>query len=276
MTTRLRVLLLSPSALLLAVLFGFPLGIIFVYSLKQRGAYGGVTAAYTLENFMRLWDPLYAMVFVRTLVVATLATFLCIALAFPTALFLARSGKSRRLWLQLVLLPFWTSFLIRLYAWVFLLRDTGPVNALLAWAGLVAAPVPLLYNDGAVVLGLVYGYLPFAVLPMYAVLERLDPDLEHAAADLGATPVQIVRSVVWPQALPGVRSASVLVFIASLGAYLVPDLLGGAKSLLAGNLIQNQFTTARDWPFGSALALVTMAFTAALLIAVRRRLEHLL
>ena len=175
------------------------------------------------------------------------------------------------------MLPFWTSFLVRTYAWMFLLRDTGMINTLLEKLGLIHSPLPLLYNDGAVILGLVYGYLPFMVLPLYATLERLDRNLLEASADLGARPWATFTHVTVPLCAPGIRAGAILVFSPCLGAYLTPDLLGGGKSVMIGNLIQNQFTTARDWPFGSAVSLALMALVMALLLAfVGREKEGLL
>jgi len=159
---------------------------------------------------------------------------------------------------------------------LFLLRDTGLINTLLIKAGIVSSPLPLLYNNGAVLLGLVYGYLPFMVLPLYATIERMDPALLEAAADLGARPFAALRRVTLPLALPGMFAGSVLVFIPCMGAYLTPDLLGGGKTVMAGNLIQNQFTTARDWPFGSAVSLMLMAINMLLLLPMMRRSEDVL
>ncbi len=169
------------------------------------------------------------------------------------------------------MLPFWTSFLIRTYAWMFLLRDTGLINTALQAAGIIHEPLPLLYNDGAVLLGLVYGYLPFMVLPIYATLERLDPSLLEAAADLGAGPVTTLCGVIVPLSAPGIRAGAVLVFIPCLGAYLTPDLLGGGSTVLIGNLVQNQFTAARDWPFGAAVSLALMALVMCCCVLVLRR-----
>jgi spermidine/putrescine transport system permease protein len=168
------------------------------------------------------------------------------------------------------MLPFWTSFLVRTYAWLFILRDTGLINTVLEKLHVISRPLPLLYNDGAVVTGLVYNFLPFFVLPVYATLERLDPALLEAAADLGARPGAALRRVILPLAAPGIAAGSVLVFIPCLGAYLTPDLLGGGKSVMLGNLVQNQFTTARDWPFGSGISLVLMLLCAGLLILMMR------
>jgi len=267
---------LLPTWVWAAGLFAAPLAIVLAYSLLTRGVYGGLAAPWTMENYRRLFDPLYGFILLRSLAMAAASTVLSLVLAFPAALFISRSGRRRNLYLQLVILPFWTSFLVRTYAWLFLLRDTGLVNTLLARLHLIREPLPLLYNDGAVLLGLVYGYLPFMVLPIYATLERLDPALVEAAADLGARPWATLWRVVVPLAAPGIRAGSVLVFIPCLGAYLTPDLLGGGRTVLVGNLVQNQFTSARDWPFGSAVSMVLMAIvTALVLLFLRREGDHL-
>jgi spermidine/putrescine transport system permease protein len=273
---RLRALFLAPSAVLVLTMLAVPLAIVCVYSVLTRGAYGGVELPWTIENFSRLVDPLYGVIFVRSFAVATVATTFCLLLGFPLALFIAQSGSRKNLYLSLVILPFWTSFLIRLYAWMFLLRDTGLINTVLKSLGLIREPLPMLYTNGAVILGLVYGFLPFAVLPMYATLERLDKSLSEAAADLGATPRATLFRVTIPLCAPGIAAAAILVFVPCLGTYLTSDLLGGSKTVLIGNLVQNQFTTARDWPFGAAISIVLMIFAILLLFTVRRRGEELL
>ncbi len=261
---------LLPVRLVATVLLGAPLGIVLVYSLLTRGDYGGVEFPWTAESFTRLLDPLYLGILWRSLWIATSATVICALAGFPLALFIARSGRWRNLWLQLVLLPFWTSFLVRTYAWIFILRDTGLVNTTLLSLGLIHKPLPLLYNDGAVLAGLVYNYLPFFVLPLYATLERLDGALPEAAADLGAPPWRTLWRVTLPLSKPGIVAGSVLVFVPCLGAYLTPDLLGGGKTVMLGNLVQNQFTSARDWPFGAAVSMVVLLVSALLLAAFLR------
>lgn len=268
---RLRGWFLLPAWAFTLLLFLAPLGIIVAYSLQTKGVYGGVVGPWTGENYARLVDPLYGWILVRSFAMAGAATVGCLVLAFPLALYIARSGKRKTLLLNLVMLPFWTSFLVRTYAWMFLLRDTGLINSALLGLGVISEPLPLLYNDTAVVVGLIYGYLPFAVLPLYSNLERLDGSLLEAAADLGAKPWEAMWHIVLPLTAPGMRAAGVLVFIPSLGAYLTPDLLGGGKSMMIGNLVQNQFTSARDWPFGSALSLTLMAVVMLLLWALLRR-----
>jgi spermidine/putrescine transport system permease protein len=273
---KLRSWFLLPTWMWMAVLFAAPLAIVLAYSLLTRGVYGGVEQPWTAESYARLIDPLYLVILLRSFVMALAATALCVVLAFPAALFISRSQTHKNLYLQLVMLPFWTSFLVRTYAWLFLLRDTGLINTALQAIGLIHAPLPLLYNDGAVLLGLVYGYLPFMVLPIYATLERLDPSLTEAAADLGARPLATVFRVIVPLSRPGLIAGSVLVFIPCLGAYLTPDLLGGGRTVLVGNLVQNQFTSARDWPFGSAVSMLLMLLvTVAVWGFLRRESEQL-
>jgi spermidine/putrescine transport system permease protein len=169
------------------------------------------------------------------------------------------------------MLPFWTSFLVRTYAWLFLLRDTGLINTFLEKIGIIHSPLPLLYNSGAVLLGLIYGYLPFMVLPIYATLERLDPSLPEAAADLGARPWTTLFRVIVPLSRSGIIAGAVLVFIPCLGTYLTSDLLGGGRTVLVGNLVQSQFTTARDWPFGSAVSMLLMLLVTLLVWGFLRR-----
>ena len=262
----LRRLFLAPTWLVVTLLFLFPLCVVLAYSFLTRGTYGGITGPWTAESYWRLLDGLYLGIVARSFALAAAVTAICVPLAFPLALFLSRSGKHKILFLNLVMLPFWTSLLVRTYAWMFLLRDTGLINTSLQRMGLIAEPLPLLYNDGAVLLGLVYSYLPFMVLPIYATLERIEPVLLEAAADLGEKPWGATWRVLIPLAWPGILAGAVLVFIPSLGSYLTPDLLGGGKSILIGNVIQNQFTAARDWPFGAALSIALMGIVLGLLL----------
>ena len=256
---RLRFLFLLPSRVLIGLLFLTPLVIVVLYSFLTRGTYGGQSTPWTVENYTRLVDPLYLAILGKSFWLAGVSTVLCLVFGFPLSWYISQAGRRKNLYLNLVMLPFWTSLLVRTYAWMFLLRDTGLINTALTSLGIIQEPLPLLYNDGAVILGLVYGYLPFMVLPIFSTLERLDPFLLEAAADLGARPFTNLTHVILPMSLPGIVAGSVLVFIPCLGAYLTPDLMGGGKSVMIGNLVQNQFTIARDWPFGSAASLTLMA-----------------
>ena len=269
--TRLRALFLAPARAVNLLLFIAPMAIVLAYSLLSRGIYGGVERPWTVESYARLIDPLYGGILLRSFWISGLSTVICLLLGFPMALFIARSGSRRNLYLNLMILPFWTSFLVRTYAWMFLLRDTGLINTVLQSLGVIHQPLPLLYNDGAVILGLVYGYLPFMVLPLYTTLEKLDTHLLEASADLGAKPWVTLTRIIIPLSAPGIRAGSILVFITCLGAYLTPDLLGGSKTVMIGNVIQNQFTQARDWPFGAAASLALMALVMVMLIVVLRR-----
>lgn len=273
--SRLRAWFLAPSWLLAVATVAIPFAIVLAYSALSRGAYGGVELPWTSENYQRLFDLLYGAILWRSVWISAVATVLCVVLAFPLALFIARSPR-KNLYLSLVILPFWTSFLIRLYAWMFLLRDTGLINTVLQWTGWIREPLPLLYNNGAVILGLVYGYLPFAVLPLYATIEKLDPHLLEAAADLGARPFRALVEILLPLSAEGIWASSILVFVPCLGTYLTSDLLGGSKTILIGNLIQNQFTASRDWPFGAALSMALLAMAGCLLWVARKRGQELL
>jgi spermidine/putrescine transport system permease protein len=267
------VLLLVPLAAALLLLFVAPQLIMLEASFGRRSAYGLVVHDWSALNYLRALDPLYLRVLARSLGLAAATTALCLLIGYPMAywLGLVAPRRWRSALLVLVILPFWTSFLVRMYAWVFLLRTEGLVNAGLGALGLPA--LNLLYNDAAVLLGQVYGELPFMVLPLFASLEKLDRTLLEAAADLGAVPRRALWRVTLPLSLPGIVAGAILVFIPSLGAYLAPDLLGGARTVYVGTLIQNQFVVARDIPFGSALSFVLTLVVLALLLAFRAPLR---
>ena len=250
-----------PGLAWLALWAGVPLLLVVAYSFMSRGIYGGVERGFTLEHYRQLLDPLYLGIVGRTVGLSVLATAGCLLVGYPMAYVIARSGRWRRLLLFLVVLPFWTSFLVRTYAMIFLLRDTGLINSALMALGIIDAPLTLLYTPGAVLAGLIYGFLPFAVLPIYASLEKLDPTLLEAAEMLGARPATRFWRVTLPLTMPGVVAGGLLVFIPALGSFLTPDLLGGAKTTLLGNLVQNQFTTGRDWPFGAAASILLLVGT---------------
>lgn len=260
--------LLAPG-LCWAVLFFFvPLLIVFAVSFAARGTYGGVVWTFRLTNYADLFHPLYFRIFAHSLLLAVVTTALCLCLGFPLAYYIARLPRRQQgVWLMLVMIPFWTNFLVRTYAWMFILRTEGVVNRLLIGTGLIDEPIELLYSDGAVLLGLVYGYLPFMVLPLYAAVERLDPVLVEAAWDLYASRWAVFWRVVLPLAKPGVIAGCLLVFIPSLGAFITPDLLGGARSMMVGNLIQHEYLVVRDWPLGSALSFVLMGFVIVAMVA---------
>jgi spermidine/putrescine transport system permease protein len=254
-------LLLGPGTLWLLVFFLAPILIMLVYSMMPRGVYGGVDAGFTLEHYRRFFDPLYLDILQRTFVWSVACTVICLVLGYPVAYVIARAGRWKNFLLLLVVLPFWTSFLVRTFAMIFLLRDTGLINSGLVRFGV--DPISMLYTPFAVMVGLVYGFLPFMILPIYASLEKLDLSLLEAAEVLGAKPAERFRRVTLPLSMPGVVAGCLLVFIPALGSFLTSDLLGGAKQMMIGNLVQNQFSAARNWPFGSAASFIVMALVLA-------------
>lgn len=271
--------LLLPTWVVLGLFFVAPLALMLGVSFRQRGVYGGLRpvadlAAYLrsgafLGNYARSLSPIYLSIGWRSLWMAVLTTALCLVISYPVAYLIAvrAPGRWKGLLLGLVVVPFWTSFLIRTYAWMFILRSEGLLNAALLGGGVIHRPLELLYTPLAVMIGLVYGELPFMILPLYASLEKLDRSLLEAASDLGAGGVGVFRRVTVPLTMPGIVAGVVLVFIPSLGQFVVSDLLGGAKSMLVGNLIQNQLAVARNQPFGAALAFELTAAVLLLLLA---------
>ena len=251
--------LLFPTLLLLGVFFCIPVLLMFGVSLASRGLYGGIEWTLNFENYLRLADPLYWNIYGRSLFLAGATTVVCLAVGFPLAYVMARSSpRMQNVLLLLVMIPFWTNFLVRTYAWIFLLRTEGFFNSVLMHLRILDAPLDLLYTNGAVFIGLVYGYLPFMILPLYVAIERISPSLEEAALDLYASGLSVFWHVVIPLARPGIVAGCILVFIPSVGAFITPHLLGGGQSMMLGTLIQHEFLVVRDWPFGSAISFVLM------------------
>jgi spermidine/putrescine transport system permease protein len=253
-------LLLTPLLAWLALFVVLPALLLLGCSLGERDEFGQVLWGFSLENYARLLDPVYLRIFLRSLGFAALTTALCLLIGYPVAYHLARAApRVRELLLLLVMVPFWTSFLVRTYAWMAILREEGLLNALVAWLQPAWAPLGLLYTPAAVVTGLVYSYLPFLILPVYASVEKLDGALIEAAHDLGAGPWRVFPAVILPLTLPGIAAGVTLVFVPAVAMFAVTDLLGGARVPLLGNVIQNQFLQARDWPFGAALGVALLA-----------------
>ena len=251
--------LLFPTLFVLAVFFCLPLLLMFGVSFASRGLYGGIEWTLTFENYQRLADPLYWNIYGRSLILAGATTLVCLTVGFPLAFVMARSSaRMQTILLLLVMIPFWTNFLVRTYAWMFLLRTEGLFNSVLMHLGIIDVPLELLYTNGAVFIGLVYGYLPFMILPLYVAIERISPSFEDAAADLYASRWSVLRYVVIPLAKPGIIVGCILVFIPSVGAFITPHLLGGGQSMMLGTLIQHEFLVVRDWPFGSAISFLLM------------------
>ena len=277
-------LLVAPALLTIIIFMLLPMGIALVTSFMTPTPYGGVKPPFTTASYTRflydrdlddtmVLDWTYPLIFARSLIQAALTSLVCLVMGLPLAWYMAsRRPRPRQILVLLVTIPFWTNLLIRTYCWVLLLRDQGLVNQALETIGAIKTPITFLYSDGAVLLGLVYSSLPFMVLPIYAALEKVDPRLIEAAHDLYAGRATILRRIVWPLAKPGVAAGTLLVFVPALGAFLAPDILGGGKKLMIGSLIQQQFSTARDWSFGAALSMILMAFVLGALTwtALRR------
>lgn len=284
-----RTALLAPATVTILGLVGIPLAIMMWISLLNRGTTSGVdwhsvpSAANYLKLFMEedfdgslIFNPGFAIIFLRSVIQAGVTTLICILLGLPTALWMAGlSPRGRNIMVLLITIPFWTSFLVRNYAWLIILREDGWATA--AVRAVFGPNVELLYNDVAVAIGLTYSFLPFMILPLYAVFEKFDWRLLEAAYDLGANRNRALRRVVVPIVKPGIAAGSMLVFIPCLGAFVTPALLGGGKTLMMGNVIQMQFGASRNWPFGAALGVVLLASILIVLMAAalwRNRRRH--
>jgi spermidine/putrescine transport system permease protein len=279
-----RALLLAPAMALTIALAVLPLGLVAAYSLMPAAAFGGVEPGWTPAAYVALlfqpdifsgelaFAPDHLLIAARSLTLATISTAICLVIGFPMAWFMATRPQGQQpLWVLAITIPFWSSLLVRALALVVLFGDAGLVNVALLATGLRAEPLPILYTDLAVLLGLVYSLLPFMVLPIYSALQRLDPRLVEAAADLHAGRWTILLRVLVPLAWPGIVAGSVLVFVPALGSYVIPLVLGGGRSMLLGDLIALQFGSGRNWPLGAALSVVlTLAVAAAYLVLQRR------
>ncbi len=226
----------------------------------------------TIKNYAFLFtDKLYAITYLRSVVMALITTLLCLLLGFPMAYGIARSDPATRsLLLLLIVLPFWISFLLRVYAWMGLMNNHGIINNLLIWLGVVDQPLQIMYTDFATAVGLVYSYLPFMILPLYATLERMDLDLVDAAQDLGATRSRAFLDITWPLAKPGTIAGCLLVFIPAMGEYVIPYLLGGPDSLFIGRVLFDEFYSNRDWPLASAVAIILLMLLVLPIVLLQR------
>lgn len=269
-------LMLAPITLLLAIFFIVPMGIMAIYSVLTPGLYGGVEWSFYPFSYGRVlgaplgagevFDPVYLQILMDSLRLALITVGLTLLIAYPAAFWVSGLAPARRnLMIFLITLPFFANLLVRIYAWMLILRPSGAINTLLRELGIIDKPMMMIFSEGAVVIGLVYVLLPFMFLPVYASVERLDRSLVQASADLGATPLQTFRRVILPLTLPGIIGGSIIVFIPALGNFVVASLLGGAKVLMFGNVITQQFLQARNWPFGAALAMMVMATVLVLL-----------
>lgn len=274
---------LSSGMIWLTVFLVLPGLVLVVVSFATRGAYGQLEWDFTIENYKRLmgfslfgWTSDYLVILWRSVVVAFVTTLVSILLSYPLCFFIAaREERSRYMWLTLVIIPFWTNMVIRTYAWFLILAPELPFAKLAAHLGFIADKAPLYPNAFAVYIGMVSMFLPFVTLPLYASVEKLDWSLVEAAQDLYASRIRVFTQAILPQTMPGLSVGIILTFVPAMGMFVVPDLLGGAKYMLVGNLIQQQFGSSRDWPFGAAISMGLMILTMISLQIYRRRSKEI-
>jgi len=269
--------LLSTPTVFLAIFFVVPVVIMAIYSWLEPGLYGGVDWNFYHLNYGRIlgwadtryekFDPVYIRIFFNSARLALITVALSLVSCYPAAFWISKMNSARKsFFLFLITLPFFVSLIVRLFAWVLILRPTGFLNQILLGLGILSEPLNLIYTDFAVILGMAYVFIPFMFLPLYASIEKLDPSVLEASLDLGASRIQTFFRVVLPLTMPGIIGGSIIVFIPALGNFIVPSVLGGAKVLMIGNLIEQQFLAARNWPFGSALGMMVMGVVLLLLI----------
>ncbi|NIA71313.1 ABC transporter permease [Pelagibius litoralis] len=280
---RRTILGLTPAVTMMGAFMVIPLILVVVMSFMTRGQYGGIVWEFSTDAYQRLiyvtrldgslaYNLSFLAILSRSLVLAGLTTLICLLIAFPTAFYVARqSQRTKSILLLLIMFPFWSNLLVRTTSWIIILRDFGFVNQFLMWVGITSEPITLLFTNGAILVGLVYVYIPFMILPIYTSVERLDNGLLEASFDLFATRFQTVRHVIGPLTMPGIIAGSILVFVPSLGAFITPDLLGGGKKLMLGSLIHLQFTTARNWPYGASLSVLLLAAVLIAMFILARR-----
>ncbi len=247
----------SPGLIFLTLFAAIPVISMLFMSVLTAGRFGGVTTPINFDNFSRATDPIFVKVILNSLLIAGATAILSLLIGFPTALFISRlSRKWQIILIVAIILPYWTNFLVRTYAWLVLLNNEGIINKFLRNIGLIDKPIEMLYTPGAVIVGMTYLYLPLMILPIYAALEKVDKNLTEAAYDLGSSVWKSLRTISIPLAMPGILIGLIFVFVPSLGNFVVPELLGGGKTVMIGNLVRDQFLKARDWPFGATFALV--------------------
>lgn len=258
--------MITPISLWMYLLVAIPFIYIIIISFMNKGTYGGVTPGFTVNNYLSILNPLYIYTFLKSIGMSVAVTFICLVIAYPFTYFIAKKTPVQKtVFMSMVMIPFCVSMIIRLFLWVNILRSEGIINNFLISLGLIKEPLKLVYNPVGAMIGLVYMLLPFMILPLYSSIEKLDKSLIEAANDLGAKPVKSFLKITLPLTKPGIFAGCVMVFIPSMGLYFITDLMGGSKTLVIGNLIKNQFITARNWPLGAAMSVILMLITLALL-----------
>ncbi len=253
---------LAPVIIYSLILILLPLVYIFFLSFCQNDSYGGIIYHFTLSNYLNIFDVTYLRILFKSCVIALITTFICICISYPFALILReKSEKIRNLMTKLVMIPFLTNSLIRTYGWITLLRKNGVINSGLLGLNIIDKPLSLMYNNLGIIIGMSYTLLPFMILPVCSAVFKIDNSLIEAARDLGAKPIKVFRYIIVPETISGIFNGSLMVFIPAIGYFFISDILGGGKVMIIGNLIKNQFLTARNWPFGSAISIFLILVT---------------
>ena len=266
-----KFLFTAPVVIYSILLIFLPLVYIFVISFFKSDGYGGMIHTVTLQNYVQLFDLVYVKIFVQSIFIAIIVTFICILIAYPFALAVSHKSKvTQKVLMTLVMVPFLTNSLIRMYGWIVLLRKSGVINSMLLNLNLVSSPLELMYNNFGIIVGMVYTLLPFMILPIYNSIVAIDKSLIEASSDLGATKIKTFFNIIIPQTRPALFNGSLMVFTPALGYFFIVDVLGGGKIMILGNLIKNQFLTARNWPFGASIS-VFLLLIIGLIIGVYRK-----
>ena len=262
---------LIPVIVYVILLIALPLIYILIISFFQSDYYGGMISTFTLQNYIDIFDQVYINVFLKSIFVAGVTTLICILISYPFVLAIShKKPATQKILMTLVMVPFLTNSLIRMYGWLVLLRKSGVINQVLLGVGVIQEPLSLMYNMFGILIGMVYTLLPFMILPLYSSVSTVDTRLLEAANDLGASKIKTFFKIILPQTLPGLFNGSLMVFTPALGYFFIIDILGGGKMMILGNLIKNQFLTARNWPFGAAISIVLLVITSLVILAYRK------
>lgn len=266
-----KFLFISPIILYTILLVFLPLVYIFIISFFKNDGYGGIINVFTLQNYIQLFDFVYIKIFVKSIIIAVVVTIICILITYPFVLSISHKSKIvQKILMTLVMVPFLTNSLIRMYGWIVLLRKSGVINSVLLNMNIIGSPLNLMYNNLGIIIGMVYTLLPFMILPLYSSVSSIDKSLLEAASDLGASRIKIFTKVIFPQTKSALFNGSLMVFTPTLGYFFIVDVLGGGKIMILGNLIKNQFLTARNWPFGAAISVFLLIITGIIISVYKK------
>lgn len=260
-----------PVIIYTILLIALPILYIFMISFLRSDSYGGIIQEVTLENYFDLFNAVYVKIFLQSLLVAIITTLICILIAYPFVIAVThKSKRTQHVLMTMVMIPFLTNSLIRMYGWIVLLRKSGVINTTLLNFGIINKPLPLMYNNLGIIIGMVYTLLPFMLLPLYSSVSTIDKNLLEASSDLGASKWKTFTKIIFPQSFTGLFNGALMVFTPALGYFFIVDILGGGKIMILGNLIKNQFLTARNWPFGASISVFLILITTVLILIYRK------